>query len=373
MKKASKSAANWVALCVLGLGFSAWATGQPGTQGPRFLGMGLDEPFHNSDGSYTPGQVQFYTLIGAATFPPTDETNISSANPTSFTLTNLKCKPRNGRVAHCEANVTSQLSITPHTGMNSNVCSVSNPSEKIKLVAINAAWNPMTNGLDFTPTNAVVFACRDIHPSVSDPFDSIGALGKCVGWGFLANSEEEFLTCVRATRADYCGTGTSYTEMGTPFVAYDLPSSSRHVCIRGECFEASWDTRGATCINHLRYEALVELAESMYRQQGGSDGGQQNPTGHDQRLSVDSLRVCGVEDTPLSQCLAKYKDLYYDDQHPMNLVNPSTINLITSQYVCLPGAQRIVSQGLLSRTKVRFMNASGAITPLDCCDTLGCP
>jgi ADYC domain len=384
MKKVSTVAAKWVVLSVLAVGFSTWATGQPGTQGPRFLGLGLDQPVPNFDGSLSPGQIQSYTLVPSASFPPHDETQITLVGSALFTITNLECKlPRHlagtplPYAAHCRAYVSTNL------GNQKSVCLVNDATTHlVDLVAINAGWNSAASALDFNASNAVVFACWNRYPTAPDLLDRIGAFGKCTGWGFASASQSEFNACVRAARADYCGTGASYTRAGTPFVVYDGSATNQSLCRPGECFEASWGTNGATCINHLRYEALLQLAQAaQYTQGGAADAGTPDAGGTGSYnagqtpISIDGLQGCSVPTSPLATCLSKYTDFYYDDQHPMNLVNLSAVDSISAQYVCLSGQHRKFPQGLLSRTKVRFTTGSGTgttVTPLPCCDTLGC-
>jgi hypothetical protein len=367
MKTLLTVAAKWVALSVLALGFPVWATGQPGTQGPFFLGLGLDQPVLQPDGSLSPGQIQSYTLVSTASFPPQDETQIALVGSSAlFTITNLKCtRPRHlpgtpvPYAARCKANV----SPNPQSSSRSPypVCLVNDGNtQSVELVAINAGWNPTTAALNFNASNAVVFACWDDHPSAPDRLDRIGALGKCTGWRFASASNAEFNACVRAARADYCGDGLSFTLAGTPFVVYDSGGGTG-LCRTGECFEASWDTNGATCINHLRHEALLKLAQAACPKAEAADAG---------------IPDCPTTRMRLAACLSRYTDFYYDDEHPMNMVNPSAVDLISAQYVCLSRHDRKSSQGLLSRTKVRFTTGTGTgitVTPLSCCDTLGCP
>jgi hypothetical protein len=215
-----------------------------------------------------------------------------------------------------------------------------------------------------------------MNPFGPDDDDSIGAIGKCVGKGFFDTSgmTREFLSCIRAMRADYCGLGLSLTRMGTPIAIYDmtaLPLRSQ-VCRLGECFEASWTPDGANCINHARYEHLVRLSTSQDAAKRNPDGGVD--PGQEKRTVVDGFRVCSYEYQPLADCVAKYTDFYFDDTHQISSgatpVNP--VEAVSAQYVCWQGEHRPAAP-VRTRTQVRFVPIGGGpAETLDCCDTLGC-
>jgi hypothetical protein len=70
-------------------------------------------------------------------------------------------------------------------------------------------------------------------------------------------SQMLFNACVRMARGDYLGNGESTTRFGTPIQPYassgtDKPACSSPGPCEG-CFEASWDEKGAVCINHERW------------------------------------------------------------------------------------------------------------------------
>jgi hypothetical protein len=348
------------------IGLPAAGAGSPGTQGPRFLGAGLDEP-KIVNGIYMAGPIQEFILDGNQFPPATSRPQPSMAIPTPiFQLDQLTCvpDPRNSAfLAKCSALVVT--TVTPATAPS--VCKEPNPpgNRRVKLIALKAKWDPANTALDFNASNSVVFACEDSSPGTPDPKDKIGAFGKCVGAGFFERTPigmSKFQACVRAMRADYCGIGQSLTLEGTPLAIYDHPPPPRSVlCKSDKCFEASWDEKGARCINHARYEHLVLLStiQAAYERPPAN------------RTRIDGLEVCGAQYGPIAECVALYKDFFYDDDHLMG-TGVSPIDAVTSQFVCKSGAKRRFPEAVLTRTSVRFVTSTGVDT-LRCCDTLKCP
>jgi hypothetical protein len=355
----------------------ALAAGGAGTQGPRFLGAGLDEPDVPPGmiaGISYAGTIQEFTLGSGASFPPSSEVAITSTPSPNFQLRELKCTrvPTNGLLATCLAYVDVLL---PGPGP---ACKEADPKHrKVKLLALNARWDPGNARPIFGDPKAVIFACEDPSPAAPDPKDAIGAIGKCVKKGFFQNAgmQKALFACIYAMRADYCGNGLSLTRAGTPIAFYNFvnPMPARRViCVEGECFEASWDDRGASCMSHARYEHLLRLATHQELRLFEKMPGPRGPI-TDVRNAIDRLPICGPEEQPLAQCAAQYTDFYYDDRHQIagpGPVNP--VDAVTSQYVCKHNSKRLNGE-LLTRTKVRFPLMDGGVEDLKCCDTLGCP
>lgn len=86
-----------------------------------------------------------------------------------------------------------------------------------------------------------------------------GAVGKSALHGYAPDNPstqsvtvEEFELAVRAIRADYCGNGTSYTNVGNPLTYNDRYGINDHTQA-GFVTEALWETGvGATCVNRIR-------------------------------------------------------------------------------------------------------------------------
>jgi hypothetical protein len=363
-------------LCVLGLGLPVGATGEHGTQGPRFLGWGLDSPSELAPGFWLPKPVQTYHLV--STFPPHKDTDVKVNGTPVFTLTNLSCQlTLNRLLARCQANVTSV------SGLPGPICNTLDGTG-VKLVAINAGFDTAKWALDFGQSNTVVFACEDPSAGKPDPMDRIGAIGKCIEAGFFLypTSHTELDACIRASRADYCGDGNSYTRPGTHFAVYDSAGSDvAAICWPGECFEASWDENGAVCINHLRYANLRALANVLgpgpFDQKGKrveqSGGASRNICPEADRGKPPKEICLPRPDNPLTKCLDAFVDFYYDDQHRLDYLDPAAVNLITAQYACRTKRIRTNEFGLFTRTMVRINMNGGAVDQLPCCDTLGCP
>ena len=65
--------------------------------------------------------------------------------------------------------------------------------------------------------------------------------------------------CVRALRADYCGSGHSHGGFGTGLALYDRLGIRPLQGAAGMSFEAAWGENGASCVNHMRPPARMTL------------------------------------------------------------------------------------------------------------------
>jgi hypothetical protein len=86
-----------------------------------------------------------------------------------------------------------------------------------------------------------------------------GAIAKCVRFGYDPSTVGPDLhqSCTRMVRADYCGSGVSFTKNGTLIDVFDTHGIQQPT--RGDAslvFEAAWTTSGAACVNRTRYEAF---------------------------------------------------------------------------------------------------------------------
>ncbi len=92
-----------------------------------------------------------------------------------------------------------------------------------------------------------------------------GAMGKCVLRGYRpwANGPSGeplapyFEACVRMFRADYCGTGQSFTRDGERIALWDDIDINRPGAA-GD-FEAAWGPKGAVCLRRVRVETVASL------------------------------------------------------------------------------------------------------------------
>jgi hypothetical protein len=99
-----------------------------------------------------------------------------------------------------------------------------------------------------------------------------GVIAKCYRWGYRpwltgygADMAQMHWTCTRMARADYCGNGQSNTQDGTWINLWDnLPYPGpiqKHGLLPppGMVFEAGWNTGGAVCLSHARWNVLEGL------------------------------------------------------------------------------------------------------------------
>jgi hypothetical protein len=86
-----------------------------------------------------------------------------------------------------------------------------------------------------------------------------GAIAKCVAWGYepWAVGADLHQSCTRMVRADYCGSGVSFTKNGTVIDVFDTRAIQQPTTGDASLvFEAAWTTSGAACVNRTRYEAF---------------------------------------------------------------------------------------------------------------------
>jgi hypothetical protein len=92
-----------------------------------------------------------------------------------------------------------------------------------------------------------------------------GVLAKCVRWGYAPwkVGAELHQACVRMGRADYCGSGVSFTKNGTAIDLYDVKGIQTPAGDSTFQFEAGWGANGAVCVSRTRYDAHSLGGESI--------------------------------------------------------------------------------------------------------------
>lgn len=102
--------------------------------------------------------------------------------------------------------------------------------------------------------DAQAFGASEVRVSYSC---TSGALAKCVVFGYAPWTVGADLhqACTRMVRADYCGSGTSYTKDGTLIDMFDPRGVQSPANEAGFAFEAAWGPDGAVCANRPRFDA----------------------------------------------------------------------------------------------------------------------
>jgi len=154
-----------------------------------------------------------------------------------------------------------QKGISPTPAWQALCYSETNAADQAILLANR--WDLVTGNRIDNPS-FITFACRDY------------ALGKCARLGYRPWAKAPTCTgsgsrrtckdvslvdhhqsCVRMMRADYCGTGKSYTVNGTLIDIYDYLNPPIQVPETDWDIEARWTPTGAICINEPRHPELV--------------------------------------------------------------------------------------------------------------------
>ena len=130
-------------------------------------------------------------------------------------------------------------------------------------VFLSNRWDPVTANRIDQPT-FITFACRDysLGKCARMGYRPWAKGTKCTGHGSNKTCADVQLTdhhqsCVRMMRADYCGSGKSYTVNGTLIDIYDYLNPPIQVPETDWDIEARWTPTGAICLNDPRHPELV--------------------------------------------------------------------------------------------------------------------
>lgn len=91
-----------------------------------------------------------------------------------------------------------------------------------------------------------------------------GAVGKSVVWGYSPwdHGFDAHQTATRVVRADYCGDGVSWTEVGTGLQLEDVFGEWSFLD-QGQSTEAIWTPDGAVCLKEPRLAQQVQCANGV--------------------------------------------------------------------------------------------------------------
>jgi hypothetical protein len=146
-----------------------------------------------------------------------------------------------GDVSRYEASFNSATSGVPGAGGSWEPVCASGPA-----AALSGVWN--ADGSRTADAGRVTFACPG------------GALAKCVDLGYAPwrGLESHHQACTRAIRADYCGSGSSYTQNGRPIDMWDRVGVQADT--EAWTPEAEWGEGGAVCMTGEATRATVPVA-----------------------------------------------------------------------------------------------------------------
>jgi ADYC domain len=126
-----------------------------------------------------------------------------------------------------------------------------------------------SSGLGF-PMAGVWTAGVHIHAPGQISVVCLGtAAARCVALGYRpwrkasdgADLWDYHQACVRALRADYCGSGQTHGDEQHGLALYDRLGIQSLRAAAGMSFEAAWDADGASCVNHMRAPARMTLKD----------------------------------------------------------------------------------------------------------------
>lgn len=132
----------------------------------------------------------------------------------------------------------------------------------VSVAGATDSWEPFCGGADVAtvPLKGVWNDAGARQPSKEFTFGCVnGALGKCVVWGYRPWASKAAAdlhqACTRLVRADYCGTGESFTRDGTEINVVDSLGIQEDD-LDWE-IEAEWTPRGARCVSRPRIPGSV--------------------------------------------------------------------------------------------------------------------
>jgi ADYC domain len=171
--------------------------------------------------------------------------DIQSPNGTSLNGTSLNGTSLNG---------------TSLNGNTLGASSVSGHSSSGQTILANSTTAPPWTGSSIVgstwtgtamPGNVTVNQTTAAYTSSTTSFSLVcqtKSIEKCIELGYknYKGYSNQLQSCVRMLRADYCGTGTSYTVDGTLINLYDNVGVQADT--QSWTMEAAWNTNGASCI-----------------------------------------------------------------------------------------------------------------------------
>jgi ADYC domain len=117
-----------------------------------------------------------------------------------------------------------------------------------------------TPSLAFPMAGSWTATGRHLHDTKFSLICPAAAEAKCVRLGYRpwrnaasgTSLWDYHEACVRALRADYCGTGALHSAERSVFTLYDTIGIRPLAAPAGQSFEAAWGPRGAACVRHVR-------------------------------------------------------------------------------------------------------------------------
>ena len=182
-----------------------------------------------------------HAIAGEAFVGATIPAVLSDGRTIDLTITGFERKPAHVDIAFYEL---------AHEGQS--IC-----AEGAKGMFLPGAWDERGARHDSLTTGAstasVTFSCVG------------GVIAKCALWGYAPWRVGAALhqTCTRMARADYCGSGVSFTRDGTPIDMFDVSGVNQPANEAGFLFEAGWNENGATCVSRPRYDAVTTSGEAV--------------------------------------------------------------------------------------------------------------
>jgi len=132
----------------------------------------------------------------------------------------------------------------------SPLCGVDASGIPVQAIAVPGVWTGTANNYASSATQ-FTWACR------------AKTVAKCVELGYKPwkSLSNQLASCVRLLRADYCGTGVSYTKDGTLLNLYDNVGVQADAEAWG--LEAGWGPSGATCLSNAADTRFIILKTTV--------------------------------------------------------------------------------------------------------------
>lgn len=272
-----RSAICLMVVSLLLLSSPSQATGPP-DQGTTMAGQGLDWQRTATELQALPPSI-----------PPT-LTPGQSFNANAASLVIGTCTAITDLVDRCSVTATLVQPPPPPPHEQSQLCNhwLTQNSTTIPMYVLKGTPDG-TGAFRFDPhTRDRFLACSVTNPADPEAWEwkALGAVGKCMLWprptgpmGFppRTGNTDEFNSCVRAVRADYCGNGVSYTVDGTQIDLYKIPPPP-HTPVASFVLEAWWKPTGAVCVIHARWLALSPQCQGRFSRVLGQGESRSPPT-----------------------------------------------------------------------------------------------
>jgi len=204
--------------------------------------------------AYLEGQgleLQYFALPSGTTFPPAP-----TASPLTSTTSCGPSQPVSVNIAQCTAEARGMAICSVDVVGSVRMCGHGKDDTKPNgVIMVKGFWDGRGKWSPGAPGTVTLSCAAGAVNGQLPRFD--GAITSCIALGYYPEpNHDQFLACIRAVRADYCGDGQPRTLAGTLLEVHDPDVNPMTGDMCGDFnlqSEATWSPDGAVCVYHDRW------------------------------------------------------------------------------------------------------------------------